>query len=72
LQGETNIKLHTFSSMILAQAEAVEKGISSEMHVARAAKESLEFCLKLLETRTALVQPPSTDDIHLFEGGREN
>ncbi|KAF2268926.1 hypothetical protein CC78DRAFT_454231 [Lojkania enalia] len=50
-QGETNIKLHMFLCMVLAQVEAIEAGVSCEPKVAQSAILSLEFCLDLLQTR---------------------
>jgi hypothetical protein len=51
-QGETNVKNHMFLSMILAQAEAVEEGKEVEVEVARAARDSLQFCEGLLSVRS--------------------
>ncbi|KAK1760290.1 FAD/NAD(P)-binding domain-containing protein [Echria macrotheca] len=48
-QGETNVKAHMFLHMILAQAEAVEAGVPCEQAIAQAAKDSLAFCLALLQ-----------------------
>jgi hypothetical protein len=50
-RGETNIKSHMFLNMVLAQAEAIEAGVSYRLNMARAAVDSLEFCYALLETR---------------------
>jgi hypothetical protein len=50
-QGETNVKMHTFIAMILAYGKAMEMNVPSDIKVADAAKESLEFCLNLLEAR---------------------
>lgn len=50
-RGETNIKSHMFLSMVLAQAEAMEAGVSYRFEMARAAVDSLDFCHALLENR---------------------
>ncbi|OJK04738.1 hypothetical protein ASPACDRAFT_49133 [Aspergillus aculeatus ATCC 16872] len=50
-QGETNVKNHMFLRMILAQVEAVETGKAVEIEVARAARDSLELCNTILQTR---------------------
>ncbi|RAK70945.1 uncharacterized protein BO72DRAFT_473633 [Aspergillus fijiensis CBS 313.89] len=50
-QGETNVKNHMFLRMILAQVEAVETGKAVEIEVARAARDSLELCNTMLQTR---------------------
>jgi hypothetical protein len=50
-RGETNIKSHMFLNMVLAQAEAIEAGVSYRLNMAQAAVDSLEFCHALLETR---------------------
>lgn len=49
--GETNVKSHFFLSIVLAQVEAVEQGREVEVEVARAARDSLEFCEGLLAAR---------------------
>ncbi|KAK4240628.1 hypothetical protein C8A03DRAFT_41841 [Achaetomium macrosporum] len=54
-KGETNVKSHMFLTMILAQAEAVEEGKEVEVEVARAARDSLEFCEVGYSTRPSLV-----------------
>ncbi|PKX93962.1 C6 zinc finger domain protein [Aspergillus novofumigatus IBT 16806] len=59
-QGETNVKNHTFLSMILAQAEA--------LRVVRAARDSLELCNTLLKTREDTGSMPSPDDAGLAAG----
>ena len=74
-QGETNIKGHVFMSMVLAQAEAIEADVACEFPMAQSGKESLEFCLDLLQMRAsaaamsypggAVLSAPSLD------GGRE-
>jgi hypothetical protein len=53
--GETNIKMHTFLCMILAQAEAIQEDVPCEPKVTQAAKDSLELCLGLLNQRTSVV-----------------
>lgn len=49
--GETNVKSHMFLSMILAQVGAVEAGVPVELEVARATRDSLEFCFGILSLR---------------------
>ena len=56
-QGETNVKSHMFSSMIMAQVEAIEEGTDIDFNIARAAKESLDFCHSLLLQLQALSGP---------------
>ncbi|SPQ19355.1 205fc1b6-2513-496d-9409-9095ae86af20 [Thermothielavioides terrestris] len=65
--GETNVKSHMFLSMILAEVEAVEDGKPVEVEVARAARDSLQFCEGLLAARTDINSDmasasPSGDD----------
>lgn len=48
-KGETNIKSHTFLSMILAQVDAAEAGTSCELNIARSARDSLELCHSVLQ-----------------------
>jgi hypothetical protein len=50
-EGETNIKSHTFLSMILAQVEAIESDTSCELSIARSAQVSLELCLSILQSQ---------------------
>ncbi|KAF4211154.1 hypothetical protein CNMCM5878_003094 [Aspergillus fumigatiaffinis] len=71
--GETNVKNHMFLCMFLAQAEAVEAGEEVEVWVARAARDSLEFCDDLLKTRedTGSSQMASPDDAGLVAAGME-
>jgi hypothetical protein len=52
-QGETNIKSHMFLSMVIAQVDAMEAGTSIEYSNALSARDSLEFCYGLLQTRAA-------------------
>ncbi|KAL2289501.1 hypothetical protein FJTKL_01771 [Diaporthe vaccinii] len=49
--GETNVKSHMFLSMILAQVGALEAGVPVELEVARATRDSLEFCYGILSLR---------------------
>jgi hypothetical protein len=48
---ENNVKGHLFICIVLAQVEAMEKGISIEEPVLLAAKKSLNLCLELLKER---------------------
>lgn len=50
-QGETNIKSHTFLSMILSLVEATETGTPYLLKMAESAKDSLELCYGLLQSR---------------------
>ena len=60
-QGETNVKSHMFSSMIMAQVEAIEEGTDIDFKIAQAAKDSLDFCHSLLLQLQALSGPlPAT------------
>jgi hypothetical protein len=60
--GETNVKSHMFLSMVLAQVDAAEIGSSCELKIAQSAKDSLEFCLDLLQKRADLSAQQSTND----------
>ncbi|KAK8856692.1 C6 zinc finger domain protein [Apiospora arundinis] len=60
--GETNVKGHMFLCMILAQVEAVEDGAPIEARIARAARDSLEYCLRLLRARKGETASSSADD----------
>ena len=75
-QGETNVKSHMFLSMVMAQVEAVEMGIEYELKIAQAARDSLEFCRELLQTRAGTVSLPSPNDLGptpiSFDGGPES
>ena len=51
--GETNVKLHTYLSMLLAQVEAMENDSSIEFNVAKAARDSVAFCYEIMEHRVA-------------------
>ncbi|PTB66685.1 hypothetical protein BBK36DRAFT_1198111 [Trichoderma citrinoviride] len=50
-QGETNVKSHMFLCMIAAQAEATERGESSEVRMVKGARDSISLCLELLQNR---------------------
>ncbi|CAI4213219.1 unnamed protein product [Parascedosporium putredinis] len=54
--GETNVKGHMFLQMILAQAEAKEAGVPCELHIATAARESLELCYGVLRERAEVAR----------------
>ncbi|KAI1090189.1 fungal-specific transcription factor domain-containing protein [Rostrohypoxylon terebratum] len=57
-RGETNVKGPMFLSMILAQAEAMEEGVSCDLKVAQSAKDSLELCYDILQARTGTMPSP--------------
>ncbi|OJD34085.1 c6 zinc finger domain-containing protein [Diplodia corticola] len=61
-QGETNIKSHMFLSMVVAQVEAIEGGTACELKVAQSAKDSLEFCRDLLQTRADFLALSDNND----------
>lgn len=61
-QGENNVKMHVFLTMILAQVSAMESGLPVEGRMAWAGVDSLEFCYGLLEERASTISPPSADD----------
>ncbi|KIV99661.1 uncharacterized protein PV09_08716 [Verruconis gallopava] len=65
-QGETNVKMHLFISMILAHARAVDDDVPCEPSVTRAATESLEFCLELLKARIASLPPAECNGPDVF------
>jgi hypothetical protein len=48
---ENNVKGHLFSSIVLAQIEALEQGRDPEQAVLKAARESMALCLDLLKKR---------------------
>lgn len=58
-QGENNVKMHMFLSMVLAQVEAIEEGKALKPRMARRACESLEFCHELLQERAASIPLPT-------------
>ncbi|TVY22957.1 Transcription factor [Lachnellula hyalina] len=64
-QGETNVKSHMFLSMVMAQVEALETGAECELGIARAARDSLEFCHDLLLTRDGAGVLLAADDMGL-------
>jgi hypothetical protein len=75
-QGETNIKFHMFLSMILAQAESLEAGTPHEIKIAQSARDSLELCYGVLQTRMSaisssdewvLTSPDSGHDSFMFD-----
>ncbi|KAI1860400.1 uncharacterized protein JN550_011552 [Neoarthrinium moseri] len=69
--GETNVKSHMFLKMILAQVGALENGKPVELEVARAARDSLEFCLGLLKTRAAHIDTGSPFEADLMVAGMD-
>jgi hypothetical protein len=56
--GENNIKGHLFLSAVLAQIDALERGVDPDPLIAKAAKESAENCYGLLKAR--IKKPPSS------------
>lgn len=46
--GESNVKNHTFLSMILAEAESIEQNTPTELAIAQSARDSLFVCHELL------------------------
>lgn len=61
-QGETNIKNYMFHCMMMAKVEAVEGGTSQELHIARAAVNSLNVCLELLRKHANAADVPRPVD----------
>ncbi|KAJ5547147.1 hypothetical protein N7494_004732 [Penicillium frequentans] len=61
-QGDTNVKIHMFLSMILAQTEATEKGVPCELMIAQGARDSLQLCHDLLQTQAGTEPVPYYDD----------
>ncbi|ETS04832.1 hypothetical protein M419DRAFT_52813, partial [Trichoderma reesei RUT C-30] len=49
-QGETNVKNHMFLSMVMAQAEAMERGESGQLRIAKSARDSVLLSLELLQS----------------------
>ncbi|KAL7807267.1 hypothetical protein V8C26DRAFT_439420 [Trichoderma gracile] len=73
-QGETNVKNHMFLSMIMAQADAMERGESSELRIAKSARDSVSTCLELLQSSlgsTPVATPAQDFDSPSF-GERED
>lgn len=72
--GETNVKNHLFLSMIMAEAEAMEKGTPIQPSIAESARDSLELCLGLLKARypAPSVPDPSNDVLTYFVGAYED
>lgn len=70
--GETNIKSHTFLSMVIAQVESIEVGTSCELKIAQSARDSLQFCHDLLQAQAGFVSLPcySEMDITNLDGGQ--
>jgi hypothetical protein len=66
--GETNIKLHTYLCMILAQVEASETGASAELKIAQSARDSVELCYGLLVDYAGSVPFSSPDDTYGADG----
>ncbi|KUJ24541.1 uncharacterized protein LY89DRAFT_713366 [Mollisia scopiformis] len=61
-QAETNIKAHMFLSMVLAQVEAMEAGKSYEIEIAQSGRDSVKYCLEMLQARTAAASLRSPSD----------
>ncbi|KAK6068649.1 hypothetical protein SCUP234_11052 [Seiridium cupressi] len=61
-QGDTNVKIHMFLSMILAQTEATEEGVPCELMIAQGARDSLQLCHDLLQTQAGTEPVPYYDD----------
>ncbi|KAF2469228.1 uncharacterized protein BDR25DRAFT_288688 [Lindgomyces ingoldianus] len=61
-QGDTNVKIHMFLSMILAQTEAMEEGVPCELMIAQGARDSLQLCHDLLQTQAGTEPVPYYDD----------
>jgi hypothetical protein len=53
--GETNVKMHAFVSMVLAQAESIETGTLCEHRIALGGRDSLRFCHDLLQAQAGSV-----------------
>jgi hypothetical protein len=63
--GETNVKGPMFLSMILAQAEAIEADTLCELRIAQSAKDVLDVCHDILQTRIENLPTPYANDIRL-------
>lgn len=61
-QGDTNVKIHMFLSMILAQTEAMENDVPCELMIAQGARDSLQVCHDLLQTQAGTAPVPYYDD----------
>lgn len=73
--GETNIKMHLFLSMVLAQVEAVEDGSAVKAAIAKSGKDSLVFCHDLLRTlasKSATLTPDDVGPTPNFDSGQED
>lgn len=49
--GESNVKNHTFLSLILTEADSIENGTPTELAIAQSARDSLAYCHELLLTQ---------------------
>jgi hypothetical protein len=61
-QGDTNVKIHMFLSMIMAQTEAMEEGVPCELMIAQGARDSLQLCHDLLQAQAGTEPVPYDDD----------
>ncbi|KAH6969285.1 hypothetical protein DER45DRAFT_46619 [Fusarium avenaceum] len=68
-QGETNVKMHMFLSMILGQAEAIETDSPVPLQIARSARDSLESSYAVLNMRADKVALCSSDGTQYPIGG---
>lgn len=57
-QGETNIKAHTYLSMVLSLVEAIETDTPPALKIANSARDSLKLCHGLLQARLASTTVP--------------
>ncbi|QKX61563.1 uncharacterized protein TRUGW13939_08715 [Talaromyces rugulosus] len=72
-QGDTNVKIHMFLSMILAQTKATEEGVPCELMIAQGARDSLRLCHDLLQTQAGTETVPYYDDAGVaLDGVPEN
>lgn len=52
-QGENNVKMHMFLSMMMAQVEATEEGVPVARHMVQRGRDSLVFCYDILQERAS-------------------
>lgn len=67
--AENNIKGHLFISVVLAQIEAIERGIPADKMVLEAARRSAEVCMELLSKRIQVTAGEDEYTRHVENGG---
>ncbi|KAL9621514.1 MAG: hypothetical protein Q9160_004044 [Pyrenula sp. 1 TL-2023] len=72
--GESNVKMHVFLNMVIAEAEAMEAGSTScNFEIARSARDSLQLCHDMLQLQMGsvpLLWDNEMGDLPNFDGER--